>query len=160
MHSNTIRSVHGVVGVTDYFALYCKGQFLKKKNPTVLHCGRVVSQLHWGWFYYAQCGVAWLGRCRPIDRNNDIYLRDDLARKWDATKWWERWWMPRWGEREREAEGDRGGMKGRNKMKMVLKNDVVCFNTHTHKYIIWSHTRIYYLITKKHHFYRLIIYII
>ena len=38
--------------------------------------------------------------------------------------------------REREAEGDRGGMKGRNKMKMVLKNDVVCFNTHTHKYII------------------------
>ena len=39
-------------------------------------------------------------------------------------------------EREREVEGDRGGMKGRNKMKMVLKNDVVCFNKHTHKYII------------------------
>ena len=45
-------------------------------------------------------------------------------------------------EREREAEGDRGGMKGRNKMKMVLKNDVVCFNTHTHKYIIHTHVYI------------------
>lgn len=41
--------------------------------------------------------------------------------------------------REREAEGDRGGMKGRNEMKLVLKNDVVCFNTHT---------QIYYLITR------------